>query len=209
MLAGRLGTIELGKSVAQRIPPWLNRSSWPLAADRLRCKALARRCCLARGSSKRRASRSIELAHRCKALACRCWLARCSSKRQASRSSWAKPSWSERALVQVAERIAFSQTRWAISLLQAAGCWLLVELARGTPKHSECPLWQFPRTGWAIELAGRPTQCLEDGHFGQAAGCWLLAAGCWLLAAGCSQRLLSRHFRCKPQLVGVTYAVAA
>ena len=43
-------------------------------------------------------------------------------------SSWAKPSWSERALVQVAERIAFSQTRWAISLLikksQPAVGWL-------------------------------------------------------------------------------------
>ena len=141
MLAGRLGTIELGKSVAQRIPPWLNRSSWPLAADRLRCKALARRCCLARGSSKRRASRSIELAHRCKALACRCWLARCSSKRQASRSSWAKPSWSERALVQVAERIAFSQTRWAISLL-AAGCWLLA---------AGCWLLAAGRSSWPAE----------------------------------------------------------
>ena len=156
MLAGRLGTIELGKSVAQRIPPRLNRSSWPLAADRLRCKALARRCCLARGSSKRRASGFIELAHRCKALACRCWLARCSSKRQASRSSWAKPSWSERALVQVAERIAFSQTRWAISLL-AAGCWP-VELACGTRRTAKRPRG-YSSSGhdgwscWLVELA--------------------------------------------------------
>ena len=163
MLAGRLGTIELGKSVAQRIPPWLNRSSWPLAADRLRCKALARRCCLVRGSSKRQASRSIELAHRCKALACRGWLARCRSKRQASRSSWAKPSWSERALVQVAERIAFSQTRWAISLLAAgcwllaAGCWLLAGRAGlRNPKDCEAPQGLFvERARRLVVPAGR------------------------------------------------------